>query len=57
MKKTKEKRKKKDYYAKDHPTSLPSPFIANNTVFSECARAYSPDNVISMRSTGRAVQY
>ena len=30
--------------------------LKNNIVFSECARALSPDNVIFMRNTGYAVQ-
>ena len=30
--------------------------LKNNTIFSECARANSPDHAISMRSTGCAVQ-
>ena len=31
--------------------------LKNNTVFSECARAHSPDYMIFMHNTGCAVQY
>ena len=43
--------------AKDHRTSLLGPLFEDNTVFSECAHAYSSDYVILMRSTGCTVQY
>ena len=42
---------------KDHRISLLGPLFEGNTVFSECAHAYSSDYVILMRSTGCAVQY
>lgn len=44
--------------AKDNRSSLPGPLmIENNTVFSEGARAYSPDYLILMRIKGCAVLY
>ena len=35
----------------DQRSSLPRQSIENNTVFSECARAYLHDYIIFMRST------
>ena len=44
--------------AKDNRSSLSGPLmIENNTVFSEGARAYSPDYLILMRIRGCAVLY
>ena len=43
--------------AEDHRTSLPGPWIENNTVFSECACARSYNCMIFMRNTGCVEQY
>ena len=43
--------------AEDHRTSLPGPWIENNTVFSECARARSYNFMIFMLNTGCVEQY
>ena len=42
--------------AKDHHTSLPSPWIEKQYWILECTCSHSPDYVIFMHSTGRTVQ-